>query len=105
MKIIHSVILVGLIAAPAQAAEAIVKTDYLACNPERVFNRAEQIRKSGDPKALKAFTAGALISGTCVSLKSGVNVFAEGSGKGPGVVKVRPKGSYKTFFTSELAFQ
>jgi hypothetical protein len=105
MKIIHAVILGGLIAAPAQAVEAIVKTDYLACNPERLFDRAERIRNSGDPKALKAFTAGALISGTCVSLKSGASVFTEGSGKGSGVIKVRPKGSFKTFFTSELAFQ
>jgi hypothetical protein len=105
MKIIHAVLLGGLIATPAQAAEAIVKTDYLACNPERIFNRAEGIRKSGDPKALKSFTAGALISGTCVSLKSGVSVFTEGNGKGSGVVKVRPKGSYKPYFTSELAFQ
>jgi hypothetical protein len=105
MKIIHAVVLGGLIAVPAQAAEAIVKTDYLACNPERIFVRAEKIRQSGDPKALKAFSAGALISGTCVSLKSGVSVFTEGNGKGSGVVKVRPKGSYKTFFTSELAFQ
>ena len=106
MKIIHAVMLGGLIAAaPAQAVEAIVKTDYLACNPERLFDRAERIRKSGDPKAFQAFTAGALISGTCVSLKSGVSVFTEGSGKRSGIVKVRPKGSFKTFFTSELAFQ
>jgi hypothetical protein len=76
-----------------------------ACNPERVFNRAEGIRQKGDEKALKAFTAGAVLSGTCVSLKSGASVFTEGKGKGDGVIKIRPKGSYKTFFTSELAVQ
>jgi|ERR1700730_6133365 hypothetical protein len=105
MKIVQAVMLGGLIATPVQAVEAIVKTDYLACNSERLFDRAERIRKSGDPKALKAFTAGAVISGSCVSLKSGVSVFTEGSGKASGVIKVRPKGSFKTFFTSELAFQ
>ena len=105
MKIVHAVALGGLIALPAYAEEALVKTDYLACNPERIFIRAEKIRISGDPKALKAFTAGAVLSGTCISLKSGADVFTAGSGKGPGVVKVRPKGSYKIFFTSELAFQ
>jgi hypothetical protein len=105
MKIIHVVMLGGLIAAPVQAVETIVKADYLACNPERLFDRAERIRKSGDAKALKAFTAGALLSGSCISLKSGVSVFTGGSGKGSGVIKVRPKGSFKTYFTSELAFQ
>ena len=105
MKIIHAVILGGLIATPVQAVETVVKTDYLACNPERLFVRAERIRQSGDPKALKAFTAGALLSGSCVSLKSGNSVLTEGSGKGSGVVKVRPMGSFKAFFTSELAFQ
>ncbi len=105
MKIFHALMLSGLIAVPAQAAEAVVKTDYLACNPERIFNRAEGIRQNGDEKAMKAFTAGALLSGTCVSLKSGASVFTEGKGKGSGVVKIRPKGSYKTFFTSDLAFQ
>jgi hypothetical protein len=105
MKIFYAVILAGLFAGSAQADEAVVKTDYLACNPERVFNRAEAIRQKGDEKALKAFTAGAVISGTCVSLKSGASVFTEGKGKGLGVVKIRPKGSYKAFFTSELALQ
>ena len=105
MKIIHSVMLGWLIASPVQAVETVVKTDYLACNPERLFARAERIRQSGDPKALKAFTAGALLSGSCVSLKSGVSVLTEGSGKGAGIIKVRPKGSFKPFFTSELAFQ
>jgi hypothetical protein len=105
MKIIYAVILGVMIASPAQAVEAIVKTNYLACNPERLFDRAERLRQSGDSKALKAFTAGALLTGTCVSLKPGVSVFTEGSGKGSGIVKVRPKGSFKTFFTSELAFQ
>ena len=103
MRIFHAVILGGLIAMPAHAAEAVVKTDYLACNPERMFVRSEGIRQKGDEKALKAFTAGAVLSGTCVSLKSGASVFTEG--KGDGVVKIRPKGSYKTFFTSELALQ
>lgn len=46
-----------------------------------------------------------MLTGTCVSLQPGVSVFAEGSGKGSGIVKVRPKGSFKAFFTSELAFQ
>jgi hypothetical protein len=105
MKIIFVAMLAVLVTLPARAAETIVKTDYLACNPERQFNRAEEIRKSEDAKTLKAFTAGALLSGTCVSLKAGASVFTEGSGKGPGIVKVRPKGAFKTYFTSELAFQ
>jgi hypothetical protein len=105
MKTIHAVMLGGLIAAPVQAGESVVKTDYLACNPERLFDRAERIRKSGDAKALQAFTAGALLSGSCISLKSGSSVLTGGSGKGPGVVKVTPKGLYKIYFTSELAFQ
>jgi hypothetical protein len=38
----------------------------------------------------------ALLTGTCVSLEPGVSVFAEGSGKGSGIVNA--------FFTSELGF-
>ncbi len=105
MKIAFAVMLGGLIAVQAEAAEAVVKADYLACNPERIFNRAEELRRTGDDKGLKAFTAGALLSGTCVSLKSGASVFTGGKGKGAGVIKVRPRGATKTFFTSELAFQ
>jgi hypothetical protein len=105
MKILHGLMLGGLIAGSAQAGEAIITTDYLACNPERVFIRSEGIREKGDEKALKAFTQGAVLSGTCVSLKSGASVFTEGKGKTSGVIKIRPKGSYKTFFTSELAVQ
>ena len=105
MRILHGLLLGGLIAGSAQAGEAVVKTDYLACNPERVFVRSEGIREKGDEKALKAFTQGAVFSGTCVSLKSGDSVFTEGNGKTSGVIKVRPKGSYRTFFASELAVQ
>jgi hypothetical protein len=106
MKIIYAAMVAVLMAVePSQAAESIVKADYLACNPERQFDRAERIRKSGDAKSLKAFTTGALLSRTCVWLKTGASVFIGGSGKGYGIIKVRPKGSFKTFFTSELAFQ
>jgi hypothetical protein len=105
MRILCAIALGGLVTQVAQAAEAVVATDYLACNPERVFVRAEGIRAKGDDKALKAFTQGAVLSGTCVALKSGASVFTEGKGKGAGVIKIRPKGSYKTFFTSELALQ
>lgn len=105
MRIIYAAILGAMIAAPAQAVEAIVKTDYLACNSERLFDRADRIRKSGNEKALKAFTTGAVLSQSCVSLKSGDSVFTEGHGKGSGTIKIRPKGAFKTFFTSELAFQ
>jgi hypothetical protein len=105
MKIIHAALLGIVIAIPAHAAERSVKTEYLACNPERQFARAERYRTSGDTKALKEFTAGALLSRTCISLKPGATVFTEGSGKGAGIIKIRPKGSFKTFFTSELAFE
>ncbi len=105
MKIVYAAILGVLTLVPAQAAEKIVRTNYLACHPERQFDRAERIRRSGDTAALKAFTAGALLSGTCVSLKTGASVFTEGSGKGSGVIKVRPRGSIVTFFTSEMILQ
>ena len=105
MRILYAIVLGGFMTQVAHAAEAVVKADYLACNPERVFVRAEGIREKGDDKALKAFTQGAVLSGTCVALKSGASVFTEGKGKGAGVIKIRPKGSYKTFFTSELAVQ
>jgi hypothetical protein len=90
---------------PVQMTERTVKTQYLACNPERQFQHAEHLRKSGDSAALQAFTKGALLSGTCISLKPGMAVLAVGKGKGEGVVRVRPKGSFKVFFTSELAFE
>jgi hypothetical protein len=105
MKIIHIAMLGLLMTAPAKAEEKIVTTNYLACNPERQFNRAERIRKSGDAAALKAFTAGALLAGTCVSLKAGASIFVVGSGKDPGVIKVRPKGSVVTFFTSDTILE
>ena len=34
-----------------QMAEKIVKTQYLACNPERQFDRAERLRMSGGASA------------------------------------------------------
>jgi hypothetical protein len=106
MTLLHLIVAVAaLTSGTARTAEAVIKTDYLACNPERVFARSEGIREKGDEKALKAFTQGAILSGTCVALKSGASVFTEGKGKGAGVIKVRPKGSYKAFFTSELALQ
>ena len=105
MRVVCAVVLAATVASPLQAAEAVVKTDYLACTPERLFDRSERIRRSGDEKALKAFTTGALLAETCIALKSGMAVFTEGKGKGPGIVKVRPKGSIKPFFTSELAFE
>ena len=105
MQIMYTGILATLMLLPAQTTERVVKTQYLACNPERQFDRAERLRAAGDSKGLQAFTAGALVSGTCVSLKPGVAVFAVGRGKGEGVIRIRPEGSFKTFFTSELAFE
>ena len=105
MRVVCVVALAATVSSPLQAAEAVVKTDYLACNPERLFHRAESLHTSGDERGLKAFTTGALLAGTCIALKSGMPVFIEGKGKGPGVVQVRPKSSIKPFFTSELAFE
>ena len=105
MRVVCVVALAATVASPLQAAEVVVKTDYLACNPERLFNYSESIRSSGDEKKLKAFTAGALLAGTCIALKTGTAVVTEGAGKGPGIVKVRPKGSIIPFFTSGLAFE
>jgi len=105
MKAIYAALLGIAMTIPAHAAERTIKTEYLACNPERQFHLAERIRASGDAKALKAFTTGALLAGTCVALKPGATVFTAGSGKDQGVVKVRPEGSFKTFFTSESAFE
>lgn len=106
MKIIYAAMLVVVMMGPAQAVtERTVKTDSLACNSERQFDRAERMRVSGDTKALHAFTNGALLSGTCVRLKTGARVFTEGRGKGSGTIKIRPKGSVVTFFTSEANFE
>ena len=60
---------------PIQMTERTVKAQYLACNPERQFNHAEQLRKTGDSAGLHAFTTGALLSGTCISLNPGMAVF------------------------------
>ena len=103
--IAYASILGAAILMPAQITEKTVKTDYLACNPERQFVRAEQLRTSGDTRALQEFTTSALLSGTCISLKNGEKLFVLGSGKGSGIIRIRPKGSFKTFFTSEMAFQ
>jgi hypothetical protein len=105
MQIIYATVLGTAMLLPAQLTERTVKTSYLACNPERQYEHAERLRASGDSKGLQAFTAGALLSGTCVSLTPGASVFSVGAGKGPGIVRVRPKGSFKTFFTSALAFE
>ena len=105
MQIIYATILGTAMLLPAQITERTVKTSYLACSPERQFERAERLRTSGDSKGLQAFTAGALLSGTCVSLTPGTRVFSVGRGKGPGIIRVRPKGSFRTFFTSTLAFE
>jgi hypothetical protein len=109
MKIIRAAIFAIVMVVPAQAAaeraEKIVKTEALACNSERQFDRAERIRKSGEPQALQAFTKGAVLSGSCVLLKPGASVFDVGRGKGAEVIKIRPKGSVVTFFTSETNFE
>ena len=75
MHIVLTTILGASMVLPTQAVERVVKMDYLACNPERQFDRAERLRLSGDTTALQEFTAGALLSNTCVSLKTGTSVF------------------------------
>jgi hypothetical protein len=105
MHIIYACILGAVLLLPVQITERTVKTQYLACNPERQFEHAEGLRKAGDSAGLRAFTKGALISGTCTSLDPGMVVLAVGKGKGEGIIKIRPQGSFKLFFTSELAFE
>ena len=75
MHIVLTTILGASMVLPTQAVERVVKMDYLACTPERQFDRAERLRLSGDTTALQEFTAGALLSNTCVSLKTGTSVF------------------------------
>ena len=106
MKIIYATMLVFLATGDAQAvSELTVKTNSLACHSERQFDRAEKVRKSGDTKALHAFTNGAVLSGTCVRLSIGATVFTAGRGKSSGIIKIRPKGSVVTYFTSEENFE
>jgi hypothetical protein len=105
MHIIYAGILGAVMLLPVQISERTVKTQYLACNPERQFQHAERLRKAGDTAGLRSFTRGALISGTCTSLNPGMAVLVVGKGKGEGVIKIRPQGSFKLFFTSELAFE
>ena len=106
MKILGACVLVLLSMGDAQAvSELTAKTELLACRPERQLNRVEQMRKSGDTRALNAFTTGALLSRTCIRLNAGVRVFAAGRGKGPGVIKIRPKGSFVTYFAVEENFE
>jgi hypothetical protein len=106
MKIVYAAVLVFLATGDAQAvSELTVKTNSLACHSERQFDRAETVRKSGDAKALHAFANGAVLSGACVRLAAGAKVFTAGRGKGSGIIKIRPKGSVVTYFTSEENFE
>ena len=106
MRIISAVLLIFLSLEEAQGVtELVVKTDLLACRPERQFNRAKRLRKSGDERSLAAYTIGALLARTCVRLTTGTKVFAAGRGKGPGVIRIRPKGSFVTFFAAENNFE
>lgn len=106
MRIISAVLLVFLSLAEAQGVtELVVKTDLLACRPERQFNRAERLRKAGDEESLTAFTTGALLARTCIRLMTGTKVFLAGRGKGPGVIRIRPKGSFATYFAAEEDFE
>ncbi len=86
-----------------QMTERTVKTQYLACNPERQFSHADRLRASGDNTGLQAFTRGARLAGTCISLEQGPAVFAVGRCKGEGIISVRSKGSFQSFFSSEMA--
>ena len=104
MQITYALVLGAHLVLPTQITETVVKKDYLACSPERQFNVAERLRMAGDARALRQFTAGALLSNTCISLKTGTTVFVLGSGKSPNVIRIKPKGSFRTFFTSEMAF-
>jgi hypothetical protein len=106
MRVISVILLIFLGLEEAQGVtELVVKADLLACRPERQFNRAERLRKSGDEGSLAAFTTGALLARTCIRLTAGTKVFAAGRGKGPGVIRVRPKGSFVTFFAAEENFE
>jgi hypothetical protein len=105
MYIKYAGILGAAMLLPVQMTERLVKTEYLACNPERQFEHAERLRKAGDNVGLHSFTEGALLSGTCISLTLGMAVFVVAKGKAEGVIRIRPKGSLKIFYTSELAFE
>ena len=110
MRITYALVLGAHFVLPIQITEAvvkeaIVKKDYLACSPERQFKLAERLRMAGDARALREFTVGALLSRTCISLRTGTSVFILGGGKSPNVIRIKPKGSFRTFFTSEIAFE
>jgi len=105
MQITYALVLGAHLVLPTQITETVVKKDYLACSPERQFNVAERLRMAGDARALREFTVGALLSRTCISLKTGTSVFIMGGGKSPNVIRIKPKGSFRTFFTSEIAFE
>ena len=68
MQIMYAGVLGTAMLLQAQMTERSVKTQYLACSPERQFAHAERLRGSGDTSGLRAFTRGALLSGTCISL-------------------------------------
>ena len=105
MQITYALVLGAHLVLPTQITETVVKKDYLACSPERQFNLAERLRMAGDARALREFTVGALLSRTCISLRTGTSVFILGGGKSPHVIRIKPKGSFRTFFTSEMAFE
>ena len=105
MRITYALVLGAHFVLPIQITEAVVKKDYLACSPERQFKLAERLRMAGDARALREFTVGALLSRTCISLRTGTSVFILGGGKSPNVIRIKPKGSFRTFFTSEMAFE
>jgi hypothetical protein len=84
---------------PAVAQPRGIKTAYLACRTEATFAKGEEIRRSGDFAALKAFLLMVIPSGACTWLSVGDAVYYEGSGSAASVVKIRPPGQITSFFT------
>lgn len=81
-------------------AQSRVKTAYLACTSESLFDRAETIRRSGDTEAIKTYLTGAMASGLCIWMPVGTNIFYEGTGSRRGIAKIRPQGSIQSYFTN-----
>lgn len=73
---------------------------WFACISKDTHKQSTRIAVSGDQAAFKKFMMQALLSGQCIPLKQGQQVYLQETSVLSGVVQVRPAGATQGYWTN-----